>query len=384
MIDESILEGFTKLTDTVRRAVGIGIKDPFDLGVYAHIKMEANWSTGIYHGTALTIAYRFGNLTLYPKIKRSMLRLRKSRLINYQVTAGRHGAYDVLVEGFQVTLGGLKGQYLNAWAHSHLALPEYEDAARERPEDGLKTARERPEDGHYQDDQEVLDVCRWDQAEQSSALLSSAESPPPLRGENGKTHDNDNCNHNSKDSGGVPNSPVEDLAAGYWNHDTEDAFNCWRVVYGDSHNLKDFVALQEFDSQVKGTLQGHGTLPLIVQWAKWVCNDNTIRYLESSTDFREEFGGNILPKFTNYTNTTTPRVFIERCQKLYLANDCPARLFQIQWDEATNRPHWHKEQDCFEEELMTAAEEDENEMTLLYPWEDAEEDEMTLLNPWED
>ena len=81
MIDESILEGFTKLTDTVRRAVGRGIKDPFDLGVYAHLKMEADWSTGIYHGTALTIAYRFGNLKLHPKIKRSTLRLRKSRLI---------------------------------------------------------------------------------------------------------------------------------------------------------------------------------------------------------------------------------------------------------------------------------------------------------------
>ena len=133
MIDESILEGFTKLTDTVRRAVGRGIKDPFDLGVYAHIKMEADWSTEIYHGTALTIAYRFSNLKLYPKIKRSMLRLRKSRLINYQVTAGTRGAYDVLIDGFQVTIGGLKGQYLNAWTHSNLVTPEYEGAACKRP-----------------------------------------------------------------------------------------------------------------------------------------------------------------------------------------------------------------------------------------------------------
>ena len=181
MIDESIQEGFTKLTETVRRAVGRGIKDPFDLGVYAHLKMEADWSTGIYHGTALTIAYRFGNLKLHPKIKRSTLRLRKSRLINYQVAAGKRGAYDVLIDGFQVTIGGLKGQYLNAWSHSSLAKPEYEDAACERPEDGLKTACERPEDGHIQDDQDVLDVCRWDQAEQS---LARHDSPPsPLRGD---------------------------------------------------------------------------------------------------------------------------------------------------------------------------------------------------------
>ena len=78
-------------------------------------------------------------------------------------------------------------------------------------------------------------------------------------------------------------------------------------------------------------------------------------------------------------------VFIERSQKLYLANDCPARLFQIQWDEATNRPHWHKEQDCLEEELMNAADDDEKESTLFYHWEDEGiENEMTLLNPWED
>src|ERR1039458_9309167 len=87
-IDETILGGFTKLTETVRRAVGKSIKDPFDLGVYVHLKMEASWSTGIYHGNALNIAYRFGNLKLHPKIKRSMFRLRKARLINYKVTAG--------------------------------------------------------------------------------------------------------------------------------------------------------------------------------------------------------------------------------------------------------------------------------------------------------
>jgi len=34
---------------------------------------------------------------------------------------------------------------------------------------------------------------------------------------------------------------------------------------------------------------------------------------------------------------------------------------------------------------MFAAEDDENETTLFYPWEDEGiENEMTLLNPWED
>jgi len=102
-------------------------------------------------------------------------------------------------------------------------------------------------------------------------------------------------------------------------------------------------------------------------------------------------------QFTNYTNKTTPLVFAERCKQLYLDNDGPARLAEIEWDEAKNRlveidsdeaknrPHWHKEQDCLEEELMNAAEDDEKESTLFYPWEDEGiENEMTLLNPWED
>ncbi len=305
---------------------------------------------------------------------------------NYQVAAGTRGAYDVLIDGFQVTMGGLKGKYLNAWAHSNLALAEYEDAACERPEDGLKTACERPEDGHTQDDQDVLDVLDVDRCDQTElSLAGHGSSPAPLRGDHNipQRGPQDKNNHNSKDTGSVPNPPVEDPAAGDWNQDAEDAFNCWRVVYGNSYNLEDFLLLQEYDSKINATLQGHGTLPLIIQWAKWVCNDNTIRNLESSTDFREEIAHNILPKFTKYTNTTSPRVFIERCQKLYLANDCPARLFQIQWDEARNRPNRHDKVDCLEEELMYLAEEVEEEMTLLNPWEE-NEDEMTILNPWED
>jgi hypothetical protein len=257
-----------------------------------------------------------------------------------------------------------------------------------RPVNGLKTACERPEDGHTQDDQDVLDVldvCRCDQTELSSARHDSPTAP--LRGDDNIPHrgPQDKNKHNSKDSGSVPNPPVEDSAARDWNRDAEDAFICWKVVYGNSYNLEDFVLLQEFDSKIKATLQGHGTLPLIIQWAKWICNDNKIKYLESSTELREECVRNILPKFTNYTNTTTPLVFTERCQKLFLANDGPARLFEIEWDEATNRPHWHKEEDCLEEELVFAAEDNERETTPLYPWEDEDnEKETTLFDPWED
>jgi hypothetical protein len=377
-LDETIREGFTKLTEAIRSAVGRGIKDPFDLGVYAHIKMEADWSTGIYHGNALKIAYRFGTLKLHPKIKRCMFRLRKARLINYKVAAGAHGSYDVLVDGFQVTLGGLKGQYLNAWAHSTLAIPEYEDAARERPEDG-------PTQDVLRSFVDVSDVSD-DQAKQSSAPPGSADASP-LRGMNGKTDDKDNNkdkdNDDSEDSGSVPNPPVEDFSDSDWDQDTEDALICWQVVYGNSYDLGDFLFLQKFDSKIKATLQGHGTLPLIIQWAKWICNDNRVRHLESSTQFREEFARNILPKFTRYTNTTTPLLFTERCHKLFLADDGPSRLFEIEWNEVTSRPHRHAEADCLEEELMFAAEESEDEMMLLNPWEE-NEDEMTLLNPWED
>ena len=387
MADESISEGFTKLPDTVRRAVGRRIKDPFDLGVYAHLKMEAAWSTGIYHGNALDIAYRFGNLKLYPKIKRSIFRLRKSCLINYRVTAGKRGDYDVLIDGFQVTFGGLKGKYLNAWSHSSLAKPEYEDAACERPEDGLKTACERPEDGPTQDDQDVLDVLdvsRCGQTEQSSARHDS--SPAPLRGDDNIPHrgpQNKN-NDNIKDSGRPPNpqvSPVQSIPIDAliidtpWEQENEDALIAWKTSYARPFVLDDFLLIEaKFGERIQAVLDGYGTLPLIIKWACYISKD--FRDLNDTGEFREEFP-HILLKITGYilAGELTPRMFLERVEIVYRAN--------LTFGNGVPDP-----MDILEEEYINWCDENETEMDMLNPWAEDDASELipegTVFNPWED
>ena len=284
-------------------------------------------------GTALTIAYRFGNLKLHPKIKRSMFRLRKSRLINYQVAAGTRGAYDVLIDGFQVTMGGLKGRYLNAWAHSNLALPEYEDAACERPEDGLKAACERPEDGHTQDDQDVLDVLDVDRCDQTELSSASHDSPTaPLRGDDNipQRGPQDKNNHNSKDTGSVPNPQISSVQSNVlidplildtpWEHENEDALLAWNTSYARPYVLDDFLLIEaKYGERIQAILDGHGTLPLITKWACHISKD--FRDLNNTSELREEFP-HILSKITGYilAGELTPRMFMERVEKIYRAN----------------------------------------------------------------
>jgi len=314
LIDESILEGFTKLTDTVRRAVGRRIKDPFDLGIYAHIKMEAAWSSGIYHGNALTIAYRFGNLKLHPKIKRSMLRLRKSRLINYQVTAGTRGAYDVLVDGFQVTMGGLKGQYLNAWAHSNLAIPEYEDAACERPEDGLRKACERPEDGHTQDVNrlEVDDRrCGVDEAEAPAAALAAR---PSLRDETTTPKGDPDkttatATTTTKASGNPPRTPDISSVCSVDEDELTECMSLWTDILGSSPHEDDFRELLSDGEFIRSLEQNEITLSFLFVWSQ--LTSDRFQSMKSSRDFRLE-ANSVLTRFINYVKTSSPRKVRQR------------------------------------------------------------------------
>jgi len=87
--------------------------NPFDLGVYTFLKWESNQSTGIYTGTALTIAYRFGDHKLVKLIQKSLQRLREAGFISYQTGNGRRGGYPVLVhEEARITRGQFKDLFL--------------------------------------------------------------------------------------------------------------------------------------------------------------------------------------------------------------------------------------------------------------------------------
>jgi hypothetical protein len=119
-------QGFTKIRNGLLDHALAGKLAPFDFGLYVFLIMRADYSTGIYAGCALTIAYQFGDPSLKEHVQKSLRRLRDKKYINYPRGNGSRGAYPMLINKFDVTVGELAGARLNAWKHDDLARPEYE------------------------------------------------------------------------------------------------------------------------------------------------------------------------------------------------------------------------------------------------------------------
>jgi len=120
------MDGFVQLRRGILDHALAGKLPPFDLGIYVWLIMRANYMTGIYEGCALTIACQFGNPSLKEHIQKALRRLRDRRYINYRNGDGSRGAYKILINRFDVTVGELSGTRLNAWKHGDLVKPEYE------------------------------------------------------------------------------------------------------------------------------------------------------------------------------------------------------------------------------------------------------------------
>jgi hypothetical protein len=120
------MDNFTPLRNGILEHLRDGKLCPFDFGIYALLHLGADWSTGIYHGCAGTIAYQFGAPTLKPHINKTLMRLRERKYINYRKGNGTRGGYPILIHKYEVRISELSGQRLNAWKNGELALPEYE------------------------------------------------------------------------------------------------------------------------------------------------------------------------------------------------------------------------------------------------------------------
>jgi len=131
------MEGFTKIRNGLLDHALKGKLSPFDFGIYTWLIMKADFSTGIYTGCALTIAYNFGDQGLKEHIQKSRRRLRDRQFINYRNGDGKKSSYPILINKFSVTVGEQSGHRLNAWKHNGLVKPEYE------PENGRGTVVER-------------------------------------------------------------------------------------------------------------------------------------------------------------------------------------------------------------------------------------------------
>src|ERR1700680_4913948 len=120
------MENFTAIRNGILDHIREGKICPFDFGIYVFLHLRADWSSGIFHGCAATIAYQFGDGKLKKPIQRSLHRLRDRKYINYHEGSGQRGGYPVLIHKYAVTVGGLLGRRLNAWTHGDLVRPEYE------------------------------------------------------------------------------------------------------------------------------------------------------------------------------------------------------------------------------------------------------------------
>ena len=129
------MDNFTPLRNGILEHIRDGKMCPFDLGVYVVLHLRADWSTGIYHGCAASIAYQFGNPTLREHIKKTLRRLRAKGYINYRKGDGERGGYPILLNKRDVTSGELQGTRLDAWKNGELAVPEY------TPQNGNGTAK---------------------------------------------------------------------------------------------------------------------------------------------------------------------------------------------------------------------------------------------------
>lgn len=120
------MDSFLALRRGLRDHIRRGCLCPTDLGIYTYIHFEADWSTGIFTGCALSIAYGFNDPNLKECVQKSLRRLRDRHYINYPKGDGSRGSYPILINKYEITVGDLSGRRLNAWKHGERCQPEYE------------------------------------------------------------------------------------------------------------------------------------------------------------------------------------------------------------------------------------------------------------------
>jgi hypothetical protein len=101
----------------------------FEFGVYVIVHLQADFSTGIWRGSApriLNSAPRGADLR---KIQRAIEHLSGLGLLKPFTTQGKRGNYPVLINKFTVRSGALTGMRLNAYKSDSWQRPVYESCA---------------------------------------------------------------------------------------------------------------------------------------------------------------------------------------------------------------------------------------------------------------
>jgi hypothetical protein len=119
------MDNFTPLRNGILEHLRDGKLCIFDFAIYVCMIMRSDWSTGIYHGCAGTLAYQCGEPNSKSKINKTLIRLRSREYINYRKGDGTRGGYPILIHKYEVRIGELAGTRLDAWENGERAHPKY-------------------------------------------------------------------------------------------------------------------------------------------------------------------------------------------------------------------------------------------------------------------
>lgn len=115
----------------------------FEFGVYTLIHLQADYSSGRWHGSAPRIAHTAPRGADLRKIQRAIEHLADLRLLKPFTVHGRRGNYPVLINKFTVRSGALRGLRLNALDSTDWKHPRYEACAESDAEDAPTHKKEK-------------------------------------------------------------------------------------------------------------------------------------------------------------------------------------------------------------------------------------------------
>lgn len=137
------MRGFIPIRRGIEDHLISGKIGAFELGVYTLIHLQADYSTGVWTGSAarlLATAPRGGTLR---DMQRALNRLVKVGFIRVFHRHGVRGNYPVLIDKYEPRIGALKGTRLNAAKSESWHKPSYEVCAVNDAVDGAVRDTER-------------------------------------------------------------------------------------------------------------------------------------------------------------------------------------------------------------------------------------------------
>ncbi len=143
-------EGFAKIRNGIKPHITghDGIKQKMGVaeqGVYLFLHLFCEYDTGIYRGSAASVAGATGDSR--STVRDALYRLRERGFVNFKAAEGKGAIYDILIDKFEPTFGVRYGYRLNAWINKEIPTAAYTKLEVERQlDDGMTTVPRRSDD----------------------------------------------------------------------------------------------------------------------------------------------------------------------------------------------------------------------------------------------